>query len=149
MWKMFDELPGLKMHKAVFGIAKRVEKELQAALGLSLPQFMLLMSIKYGEKCSQAQIAKARGLTEAAVSRMMDTVLEKKLATRVENPNNRRERILELTDEGKITAGKSMKIAENVVEEIFFGLSSDERKTLDIILDKILQSIYSEKRNYA
>lgn len=146
---MFDELPGLKMHKAVFGIAKRVEKELQAALGLSLPQFMLLMSIKYGEKCSQAQIAKARGLTEAAVSRMMDTVLEKKLATRVENPNNRRERILELTDEGKITAGKSMKIAENVVEEIFFGLSSDERKTLDIILDKILQSIYSEKRNYA
>lgn len=145
----FLDGPELKIHKAAFLMARLFEKDLQGALGLSLPQFMLLMTVMHKDKCSQAEIAKTRGLTEAAVSRMADTVLEKKWMTREENPENRREHILKLTKDGEIISQKAVEIVKANMGLVFAELTEDERVTLDRIMDKILQSVYTKTHNYA
>lgn len=149
MLQIFEDGPGLKMHKAAFLMSRIVEKDLQGALGLSLPQFMILMSVDHESECNQAQIAKMRGLTEAAVSRMVDTVLEKEWVTREASSTNRRVHILKLTEEGKAISQKAVAIVRANMERVFAELSEDERVTLDRIMDKILQAVYTKTSNYA
>lgn len=149
MLKLLEELPGIKMHKAIFGIARRIETDLHGALGLSLSQFMVLMTVENKTECSQAEIAQMRGLTEAAVSRMVDTVMEKGWMTKVENPDNRRKHTLKLTSSGEEMFMKAAAIVKVNLEQIFAGLSEDERVTFDRIMDKILQAVYTKTSNYA
>ncbi len=146
---MLEGLPGIKMHKAIFGIARRIETDLHGALGLSLPQFMLLMSVENKSECSQSEIAQARGLTEAAVSRMVNTVMEKGWMTRVENPDNRRKHTLKLTLRGEEMLEKAAAVVKANLDQVFSGLSEAERVTLERIMDKILQVVYAERTTYA
>lgn len=144
-----DDIPGLKLHKAAFLMGRMVEKELVKMMDISMPQFMVLMMVGYKDVCSQAEVARMRGLTEAAISRMTDGLVERKLLNKKANPQTRREHLLELTEEGKMILEKGIVCAKGVTGEVFSKLSPDEMSTLDRLMDKILSSVYTKPEDYA
>lgn len=132
-------------------IAKMVEKELTARTEITFPQLIMMVMIKHKTGGKQSEMAKMGHLTEAAVSRMVEGMVEKVLVTRKENPDSRREHMLEITEKGKKEMDKGMEIVKETMKKIFGVLSSREQEMLENILDKILGFVYTGKdtKNYA
>jgi len=146
---VFEGIPGVKLHKAAFLMAKRVERELVARTELTFHQFMMLVMVKHKEHCKQTEMAQMGHLTEAAISRMVGGMVEKGLVTRKENPKSRREHAVALTEKGKKSLEKGMNVAKESLGEILGILTAEEREKLDLLLDKILRFVYTKKESYA
>jgi DNA-binding MarR family transcriptional regulator len=147
----FKDIPGVKLHKTAFLVTKAIEKELTSRMDLTFPQLMTLIMIKHNKQGKQTEMAKMGHLTEAAVSRMVDGMAEKGLVTRKDNPESRREHIIEMTEKGKAEMAKGTEVVRAEMKKIFGVLSETEKIMLDGLLDKILQFVYTEtaKKNYA
>jgi MarR family transcriptional regulator for hemolysin len=146
---VFSGIPGVKLHKAAFGMAKRAERELVGRTELTFHQFMMLVMVKHKEHCKQTEMAQMGHLTEAAVSRMVVGMAEKGLVTRRENPRNRREHMVTLTEKGKKSLNKGMEVVKESLGEVLGKLTTEEREKLDGLLDKILRFVYTETERYA
>jgi DNA-binding MarR family transcriptional regulator len=147
---VFEGIPGVKLHKTAVVLAKLVERELVTRTDLTFPQFMMLLMVKHGEHGKQTEMAKMGHLTEAAVSRMVETMVEKGLVTREENPKNRRERQVDLTTKGKNSLELGLKVVKESMGEVFGKLTLQEQRQLDGLLDKILKFVYTDSlNNYA
>ena len=120
-------------------IERRADRALQEELDLSFCQCMILSSLKKNPDCSQQCIAKCRGLTEAAVSRQVDSLRMKKLIIRRENERNRREHILKMTPKGVETLARATKVMQKTFEDAFAAVPATDmvrlEKTLTHLLD--------------
>jgi DNA-binding MarR family transcriptional regulator len=147
----FEGIPGIKLHKTAFMMAKIAEKELAARTDITFPQLMMMVMIGHKSNGKQTEMARMGHLTEAAVSRMVEGMTEKGLITRKDNPENRRENIIEMTEKGKREMASGLEIVKGCMNNIFGILSDREQKTLDSLLDKILKFVYTEtgNKNYA
>jgi DNA-binding MarR family transcriptional regulator len=76
-------------------------------LGLSMPQFGLLMRLYYHGGCDVSEMGRGLGVTSAAVSQLVDRLAAAGLVARAESPEDRRRRSVTLTAAGRdlITAG--------------------------------------------
>jgi DNA-binding MarR family transcriptional regulator len=68
---------------------------------LSMPQFHTMMRIYYSGPRGVSDIAQDVGFTKAASSQMVDRLVRMGMLTRTENPNDRRERQIGLTEKGQ------------------------------------------------
>ena len=127
---VFEGIPGVKLHQTAFMMAKIAEKELTARMDLTFPQFMMMVMIKHKAGGKQSEMAKMGHLTEAAVSRMVEGMVEKGLVTRKENPGNRREHIIEMTEKGGKELAGGLEIVSECMGNIFGVLSKQEQKDL-------------------
>ena len=140
----FEGIPGIKLNKAAFLMGKMVEKELIGRCELTFPQFLMLVTVNFKSHCKQTEMADIGHLTEAAVSRMVENMVEKGLLSRKENPENRREHVVELTEKGKSGLKLGMKVVEQSLGKVFNKLSVSEQQELDRLLDKILLFVYTD-----
>jgi DNA-binding MarR family transcriptional regulator len=137
--------PALKIHRLSFLLEKMADQALQHELDLSFSQCMILNSLSNNPKCSQQSIAKCRDLTQAAVSRQMETLQEKKLITREDNALNRREHVLKITQKGEAILKKGMAIMSEKFESALSVLTPEEMKQLQAQCEKVLDAIYKER----
>jgi DNA-binding MarR family transcriptional regulator len=70
------------------------------------------------------------------VSRIVDRLVEKELVSRKENPNDRRQKDLEITEKG-VTLISEMGYCEKETENLFKYLTLDEVRQLNHLLDKL------------
>jgi DNA-binding MarR family transcriptional regulator len=70
------------------------------------------------------------------VSRIVDRLVEKELVSRKENPNDRRQKDLEITEKG-VTLISEMGYCEKETENLFRYLTLDEVRQLNHLLDKL------------
>lgn len=68
---------------------------------LTPPQIVALHYISKRGVCSISSISKRVGLTLGATSHLVDRLVRKGYLTRKENPNDRRMKLVEITDKGK------------------------------------------------
>jgi DNA-binding MarR family transcriptional regulator len=127
-----------KLHRFLFSFARTAEKSLQEKLGITFPQFMILLAIKNNPHCTQATVAAWRKLTPAAISQHVNTLIAKKLIVKKNNSKDRREHSIVLTPKGLAIFKKALVIYENAQKNIFKKVSarsiSDMNKTLDALL---------------
>lgn len=142
---LFANLPGLKLHKTAFLVAKLVEKELVSRTELTFPQFMTMVLVDHKASCKQAEMAEMGHLTEAAVSRMVEVMVDKGLLSRKENPESRREHKVEMTDKGKKNFVLATKVVKEKMDELLDNLTDQEQDKLNELLDKILKVVYTSK----
>ena len=69
--------------------------------GLSMPQFGLLMQMHHKGDCGMSEVSERFDITPAAASQLVDKLVQGGLVQRVEDPHDRRAKLLNLTDKGR------------------------------------------------
>jgi len=95
--------------------------------GLSMPQFGLLMQMHHKGPCGMSEVSERFEITPAAASQLVDKLVQGGLIQRVEDPNDRRAKLLSLTDKGKELVLNGMQERYRWVDELGSKLSAEER----------------------
>ena len=109
---------------------------------LSVPQFRIMASIYRGRNVA-SEIAKHHGISQAAMSKMIDSLVARKFVEREANENDRRHFHLNLTVEGRSFFQKTKSFAQSNLEKQITCLNKNERESLSdglLVLEKLFQS---------
>ncbi|MBD3860521.1 MarR family transcriptional regulator [Bacillus sp. 28A-2] len=104
-------------------------------------QHIVLNFIEQKGGSSPIQIAQQLGITQSAVSQLLNTLEKKEWIRRSINPKNRRELHVELSEKAKSYLENMRKIELAIIEKYYSKLSLDEITTLKSIYVKLDQLI--------
>jgi len=105
--------------------------------GVSLAQCHALLDIEGFAPTTITDIANRSGLDKSTVSRTIDGLFNIGLINRNENPGNRRESLITLTEDGLKTCKKINRTNNRYYKETFSGMSKEEVKIFIETLRKI------------
>lgn len=148
MSKNFSEAIAYKIHKAVFVIDKTADSTLQAKMDLTLSQFLILMHVVQNPGTTQIQIAGLLEVTQAAVSRQTEVLINKNLISMKKNEENKREHLLFPTTLGQSAFNRSHQILDEAFEELYAVMNEREKENLEKSLDKLLSSVCGKRRTW-
>ena|SRR5215211_6522563 len=103
--------------------------------GLSMPQFSVLMQLHYRGACGMSRISEGYDITPAAASQLVDKLVHSGLIQRVEDPNDRRAKLLSLTDKGTELVQQGIEERYRWVDELSDRLTAEERVQISEALD--------------
>jgi DNA-binding MarR family transcriptional regulator len=104
-------------------------------LGSSFSQVKMLFLLEDGREHSIGEIAAALDLSLPAASRAIDGLYEKGYVTRRESDEDRRSRLVALTEHGREVVGRVVAARLQTLDRFTEELSPDERRRL---LDAVL-----------
>lgn len=94
---------------------------------LSFSQVNTMFRLYHRGASSVNQLAKHLGVTKAAVSQLLDSLIEADLIERSENPEDRRMKLIALTDEGKSLVRKTMTTRNAWLADFVQNFSEEEK----------------------
>jgi DNA-binding MarR family transcriptional regulator len=97
------------------------------AIGLSIPQFGILMQLHYRGNCGISDIGDRFDITSAAASQLVDKLVQSGLIQREEDPHDRRAKLLNLTDKGKELIQQGIEERYRWVDQLAEKLTAEER----------------------
>jgi DNA-binding MarR family transcriptional regulator len=109
--------------------------------GLTFSQMKVLVELESADEDAGTVTALSGelGISPASASRAAEGLVRKKLATRVEDPDDRRVRRLALTVRGRDLADRIISARLAGLEEFTDTLDRDERRKLEAALDALLE----------
>ena len=96
---------------------------------LTLPQFRILANIDSG-LTTVTLIAKHQGVTQPAMSQMVENLINKKLIIKKINPNDKRQSLLRLSKKGQSWLNQIIAAVKTDVAQQFSGLSKLQQKKI-------------------
>jgi len=110
--------------------------------GLSMTQSKALLELGgLGEAVEARQVgdlAEALGVSVPSMSRAVDTLVKKRLATRVEDRDDRRVRRIAITPRGKKLVDTLMVVRQAGMETFAASLTAAQRRKLDAAIDSLM-----------
>ena len=97
------------------------------ATGLSMPQFGILMQLHYRHNCGVSDLSERFDITNAAASQLVDKLVQGGLIQREEDPNDRRAKLLNLTEKGRAFIHQGLEERYRWVDHLAEKLTSEER----------------------
>jgi DNA-binding MarR family transcriptional regulator len=109
--------------------------------GLTFSQMKVLVALESTDEDERTVTALSEelGISAASASRAADGLVRKKLATRVEDTEDRRVRRLTLTAKGRQLADRIISARLAGLEEFTDSLDGEERQKLEAALDALLK----------
>jgi DNA-binding MarR family transcriptional regulator len=108
--------------------------------GLSFAQMKVLVELQMpDDEHTVTSLAEDLGISTASASRAADGMVRKKLATRVEDPDDRRVKRLALTAKGRRLADRIISARLASLEEFTGSLEADQRHKLESALDALME----------
>jgi DNA-binding MarR family transcriptional regulator len=110
--------------------------------GLTLVQtkaLLILASPEHTTPCSVKLVAESLDVSLASASRAVDELVKRKLATRDEDPEDRRMKRIALTAKGRGIADEVMAARLEGIERFAASLSPEERRKLEAALEVLLK----------
>jgi DNA-binding MarR family transcriptional regulator len=109
--------------------------------GITFAQMKVLVELEASEEEERmvTALAETLGISTASASRAADGLVRKKLATRVEDPNDRRIRRLTLTATGRELSDRIISARLAGLEDFTASLEPDERRKLESALDALME----------
>ncbi len=111
---------------------------LLAQLGLNRQTWCVLVAVGEQQINQPSEIADYIGIQRAAVSRTLKDMHSKGLLRRDSDPDNGKQTLVTLTDEGKRLLAQSLVLCENATQRLEEKLTLTERQQLDKLLNKFL-----------
>jgi DNA-binding MarR family transcriptional regulator len=108
-----------------------------AACGLSVNGWKLLSVVEYFGPLSASEAGAHTSLEPAKVTRGIDSLVDQGLVLRREDPADRRRIVLSLSARGKRIHSKVERVSRALERELLSVLTSEERETLYLALDKL------------
>ena len=97
------------------------------SMGLSMPQFSILMQLHYRGSFSISEISNRFGISVPAASQLVDKLVQAGYLERAEDPKDRRARLLPLSAKGKKLIEQGFKHRYQWVDELVTDLNAQER----------------------
>ena len=110
------------------------------ATGLSMPQFGILMQLHYRGNCGVSDIGERFDITNAAASQLVEKLVQSRLIQREEDPNDRRAKLLNLTDKGRDLIQRGLEGRYRWVDQLAGKLSAEEREIVSEALKIMSQA---------
>ena len=127
--QLVRNLGGFMKHLLGFGASGFFQAV--ADLDLSLSQIRALHTIvRAPEGASLGAVAEHTGLSLPTASRVVDSLVQRGLATRVESPTDRRVKNVAPTDEAREVTTRLIELRLAGIEEFARSLTPDERRSL-------------------
>jgi DNA-binding MarR family transcriptional regulator len=89
----------------------------------------------------QHHIAECFGLSAAAISRLIDVLVDKKYLTRTVDAANRRRHTLQLTDLGQEKVTQSIELIRTMEKELYSVLSEQELDQFKSMLQRLVEKM--------
>jgi len=118
------------MHRSMRGWGRFAK-----STGLTMPQFSVLMQLHYRGACGMSKISEGYEITPAATSQLVDKLVQGGLIQRVEDPNDRRAKLLSLTKKGEELVLQGIEERHHWVEELAEKLTMEQRAQISEALD--------------
>lgn len=126
-------------------LLRRTFDERVRSLGLTAAQARLLLSLEKFPDNNQVFYAERIEVEPITVTRMVDRMEEAGWVERVADPNDRRARILHLTDKSREIVEPLRVIINGLVADMTEGLSPEEKRTMITLLEKISANLTAER----
>jgi MarR family transcriptional regulator, organic hydroperoxide resistance regulator len=97
------------------------------SIGLSMPQVGILMQLHYRSNCGISEIGERFDITNAAASQLVDKLVQSGLIQREEDPNDRRAKLLNLTEKGRELIQQGIEERYRWVIQLAAKLAPEER----------------------
>ena len=110
------------------------------ATGLSMPQFGILMQLHYRGNCGVSDIGERFDITNAAASQLVEKLVQSRLIQREEDPNDRRAKLLNLTDKGRQLIQQGIEERFRCVDQLAANLTSEERAKVAEAMNIMIQT---------
>jgi DNA-binding MarR family transcriptional regulator len=110
------------------------------ALGLSMPQFGVLLQLHYRGNCGVSDISDRFDITNAAASQLVDKLVQSKLIQREEDPHDRRAKLLNLTEKAKGLIQRNVEERYRWVNKLAEKLTVEERAKVAEALEIMTQA---------
>lgn len=118
------------MHRSMRGWGRFAK-----STGLSMPQFSLLMQMHYKGACGMSEVSERFEITPAAASQLVDKLVQNGFIQREEDPQDRRAKLLNLTDKGRELIQQGMEERYRWVNDLAGRLSPEERAKISEALN--------------
>jgi DNA-binding MarR family transcriptional regulator len=103
--------------------------------GLSMPQFSMMMQMYHRGACGMSEVSERFEITPAAASQLVDKLVQSGFIMRREDPNDRRAKLLDLTDQGRALIEQGIEERYRWVDELAGKLTPEERAQISEALD--------------
>src|SRR5512138_2085833 len=130
----------------------RASAHFTKAMGLSMPQFSLLMQLHYRGVCGMSEVSERFEITPAAASQLVDKLVQSGLIHREEDPNDRRAKSLNLTPKGKELILRGIEDRYHWLEPLAGRLTSEQRLKVNeaiVILTEAARELDAESLQHA
>ena len=111
--------------------------------GLSMTQCKALLELgglgRETESRQVSDLAETFGVSVPSMSRAVDALVKARLATRVEDPDDRRARRVEITAKGKQLVDTMVVVRQAGMEAFAASLSLAQRRKLDAAVDSLME----------
>lgn len=135
--------PALKRYLgyALFKTAMRMKTkmaDLISPYGIIPAQIGIIMILKESGPMNQMTLGESMGVDKATMVKLIDGLEEQKLIKRTTPPEDRRAKLISLTEKGIKVQGLLLEKSKNVEAEFLSPLNAAEKKAFRAILDKLL-----------
>ncbi|MFN4285445.1 MAG: MarR family winged helix-turn-helix transcriptional regulator [Lacibacter sp.] len=133
------ELYSFMTGKASTAIARRLQKNFkQAGVDITVEQWSVLYHLWKQDGLSQQDLCNATFRDKPSITRLVDNLEKLKLVKRVASKSDRRINQVFLTDLGKELEERTMKLANDTLNEALVGVSNEKIE----IAKEVLQIVY-------
>ena len=115
-------------------------------LGMRLKPYMALGYIRDHPGTTQQELESALFMDANTVVLILNELEAAHFSVRRRDPNDRRRHIVEMTASGRRAIERADRARETLEDEVLSTLSPEERKTLRGLLERVLESMFSEAR---
>lgn len=133
---IFTSWTSLLMNYSSHGFVRFIREN-----GLSLSQISTLFQLCHCGTSAVSKISSNLGISNAAASQLLERLVQQGLITRSENPSDRREKQLVLTNKGYELLMESTKACSEWQEKLIAMLTPEEQnkvsEALQILIDKM------------
>jgi MarR family transcriptional regulator, transcriptional regulator for hemolysin len=119
----------------------RAFDDAMAAAGGSLPVWLVLISLKSGQRASQRELADAVGIQGATLTHHLNAMESAGLVTRRRDPDNRRMHLVELTPAGDALFLRMFKAATDFDARLRAGLTEHDVGQLEALLTRLRDNV--------
>lgn len=109
--------------------------------GVTFEQWTVLMRLWKRDGLSQQELANCCDRDKTTMTRLLDNLEKQHIIKRVEDTNDRRNKLIYLTESGKELRKKLWPLALKTQEEAQEGISDQELNTLKLVLEKIRKNL--------
>ncbi len=104
----------------------------------SIPQLNALFRIRHKGVCGVSDLGEEMGVTNAAASQLLDKLVQQGLATRSEDPQDRRNKLITLTEAGLRVSEQSMQARQGWLDQLAERLTPEEQSDVQAALQVLI-----------
>jgi DNA-binding MarR family transcriptional regulator len=128
------------MHRSMGGWARFVRSS-----GFSMPQFMILMHAHYRKSCGITDLSEKMDISTAAVSQLVDKLVQAGLLVRTEDPHDRRAKVVALSPKGAEIIEQGIEERYRWVEQLESSLTKSEKNKVNEALMLMIRAVEANK----